>query len=121
MLIANGAEVNAKNNNGYTPLHNAAGYSEAAVAKLLIDNGAEVNAKNKFGNTPLDIARKERNSEVAKLLADRAQAAPKGTEAKGKCGDVVVKLLNKALTKLAEIDGANASDKIREAIFHCTY
>ena len=46
MLIANGAEVNAKGDRGATPLHLAAGMNAAAVAKVLIANGAEVNAKD---------------------------------------------------------------------------
>ena len=92
MLIAKGAEVNAKSKRGSTPLHFAASENAAEVAKVLIAKGAEVNAKSRHGDTPLDIARKRGNSEVAKLLADKAQAAPKGTEAKGKCGETLTKI-----------------------------
>ncbi|PCJ54607.1 MAG: hypothetical protein COA79_21735 [Planctomycetota bacterium] len=52
-LIDNGADVNAINNDGTTPLHLAA-YSEAI--ELLIINGANINAINKEGDTPLMIS-----------------------------------------------------------------
>ena len=69
-LIANGAEVNAKNNFGWTPLHYAAQGKAAAAAKTLIDSGAEVNAKNEGGWTPLHWAAVLNAAEVAKLLID---------------------------------------------------
>ena len=62
--LVNGADVNAKDD-GWTPLHNAAGYSTKEMVELLISNGANVNAKNDDGWTPLhDAATKE----VAELL-----------------------------------------------------
>jgi len=62
--LANGANVNAKDD-GWTPLHNAAGYSTKEMVELLILNGANVNSKNEDGWTPLhDAATKE----VAELL-----------------------------------------------------
>ena len=70
----------------------AAWKNAAEVAKLLIDNGAEVNAKSNNGSTPLDVAKRRNAAEVAELLADEAQAAPKGTEAKGKCGETLTKI-----------------------------
>ena len=59
LLIAKGANVNAKMDNGFTSLHWAAiapnaheGHKE--VAELLIAEGADVNAKDTFSETPLD-------------------------------------------------------------------
>ena len=50
-LIAAGANVNAQDSDGKSPLH----YVGASVenARLLIENGAEVNARNHRGDTPL--------------------------------------------------------------------
>ena len=67
-LIANGAEVNAKNKAGSMPLHNAAWNNAAPVAELLIANGAAVNAKTKNGQTPLDLAIREKNTAMQSLL-----------------------------------------------------
>ena len=54
-LIANGADVNAKAEDGITPLHCAAEENAAEVAKVLIEFGAAVNAKNNDGYTPTDM------------------------------------------------------------------
>mgnify|MGYP000480537135 FL=1 len=64
LLIAKGADVNAKNSVGQTPLQFAAGYGHKEIAELLIDNGADVNVKDDDGETPLDFA----DGETADLL-----------------------------------------------------
>jgi len=64
-LISKGADVNAKNDIGWTPLHQAAadtGHAEhdagkLEVAKILISNGANVNATDSRGLTPLNWAK----------------------------------------------------------------
>ena len=56
LLIAEGADVNAKNVVGQTPLHWAAMAGHKEIIELLIAAGAEVNAKTKRGDTPLDLA-----------------------------------------------------------------
>lgn len=56
-LLAKGADVNAKNNSGRTPLHIASLKGHKDVVQLLLDKGAEVNAANNSdGLTPLHHA-----------------------------------------------------------------
>ena len=54
--LATGADVNAKDKFGSTPMHTAARFGQKEVSELLIAKGADVNAKNNDGVTPLDAA-----------------------------------------------------------------
>ena len=53
ILIAKGAFVNARDDNGLTPLHDSAGYGHKETVELLIAEGADVNAKTDNELTPL--------------------------------------------------------------------
>ena len=56
-LLAAGAEVNAVDKDGDTPLHLASRYGREVVVGALLAAGAEVNAVDNNGKTPLDVAR----------------------------------------------------------------
>ena len=51
-----GVDVNAANERGDTPLHDAARLGYNSIVQLLTDQGADVNAKNKREQTPLSLA-----------------------------------------------------------------
>lgn len=78
LLVDAKANVNARNQDGETPLHEAAYLDAAAAAQVLLDAGASRTAKNSKGLTPYDIA-KERHNSVEPLLAPKRTqpAAPK--------------------------------------------
>ncbi|AFZ07220.1 serine/threonine protein kinase [Oscillatoria nigro-viridis PCC 7112] len=68
LLIAKGADVNAKGGCGWTPLHIAATLDRIKVAQTLIAKGADINAwtgSQYFNRTPLFFAG---SPEMAKLL-----------------------------------------------------
>lgn len=53
LLLARGADVNAKDGSGKTPLHRAAGNDCIKVVGLLLKHGAQINASDQSGATPL--------------------------------------------------------------------
>ncbi len=63
-----GAEVNAKNKYGNTPLHIAATENAHQTAEVLLIQDAEVNAKNEYGSTPLHIAAYKNAYQTAEVL-----------------------------------------------------
>lgn len=70
-LMRDGADINAKNTFGETPLHWAVCDGNTAIATLLIEKGANINAKNTFGDTPLHKAAYYRRPAIATLLIEK--------------------------------------------------
>lgn len=56
-LIKHGADVNAKGECGYTPLHMACQWGHVQLAKILIEHGADKNALNDEGQNAIDYAK----------------------------------------------------------------
>jgi hypothetical protein len=67
-LLAHGADVNAKDDIGSTPLHVAANNNAKEVVALLLANRADVNAKDIDDWTPLHMAANKNSKDVAALL-----------------------------------------------------
>ena len=67
-LIEEGADINAKDASGNTPLYYAIQQRNEDIAELLIAKGADVNAKNKSGQTALDIAIDQDHTGIVELL-----------------------------------------------------
>ena len=63
-----GADVNAKDNEGVTPLHLATWKNASAIVEVLLKGGADANAKDNEGRTPLQDAVSEKSAMVEVLL-----------------------------------------------------
>lgn len=72
LLLDFGADINAKNEYGYTPLHMCCQHisEELEASELLLRNGADINAQNAYKNTPLHLAARHNNLEVCKVLLE---------------------------------------------------
>ena len=69
-LLDGGADVNAPEEDGATPLHWAVRWDDLQAADLLLRAGADAGAANDYGVTPLSLACINRNAAmVGKLLA----------------------------------------------------
>jgi ankyrin repeat protein len=69
-LIDEGADVNAAQGDGTTPLHWAAYNLDTQLVRVLLAHGARPDAKNLFGASPLSEAVKAGNAELVALLLE---------------------------------------------------
>jgi cytohesin len=84
LLIAKGADVNAKDKYDMTPLHPAAGRGHKEVVELLIAKGADVNARDEDGDTPLDWADRRNQTATTALLRKHGGKTGEELKAEGK-------------------------------------
>jgi hypothetical protein len=97
LLIKNGAEVNARDKDGWTPLRVAAYNGRAEVVKLLLEGGADPTVRGNDGKSPLDVARERGQSEVARVIEEfiASRLAVLGVEAPelhvGEWGKMIVR------------------------------
>lgn len=70
-LLKEGADKDAVDEEGRTPLHFAAGYGELECVKALLDVGANIDALDNNQNTPLHYAAGYGQPESVKLLTER--------------------------------------------------
>jgi ankyrin repeat protein len=68
LLLDRGADVNARQQLGFTPLHAAAGNGDEAMADLLLARGADATLKSDDGKTPADVAAERGHTNLAERL-----------------------------------------------------
>lgn len=71
MLVHAGADVNARQQLGWTPLHGAADSGVRETVELLLEHGADLAATHDGGKTALDIAREKGHAGVVAVLEAR--------------------------------------------------
>jgi ankyrin repeat protein len=72
LLLARGADVNARYQNGYTALHAAAENGQVAMVQLLLEHGAQPFAAKDDGLTPLMLAEMQGFQQVAEMIRSAA-------------------------------------------------
>lgn len=73
LLVASGADVNARNKDGVSPLLIAVQKRNFAHVKFYADRGADINSADKAGDTPLTLAFKDGQA-MLEMLVNRTNA-----------------------------------------------
>jgi uncharacterized protein len=69
VLLAAGADVNAKTDIGSTPLHRAVYSEQIEIVRILLAHGADSKAADNYSETPLSKAQKSNLEAIAAILA----------------------------------------------------
>lgn len=79
-MLARGVSPDAKDYEGKTALHVAAGLGQMDVLRLLLEHHADVNAMSDYGDSPLALAVNNHQEGAQKMLAAAGARFVKGTE-----------------------------------------
>lgn len=114
LLLAHGAFVEAKANNGMTPLHLAVWYSirseDCSTVKTLLENNADCSAKDNEGMTPLNHLSKGPGSKKLQELLHRHLEEQRKRKALEACSETQAKMdqLEKELSKIVGLHDLKA-------------
>jgi ankyrin repeat protein len=75
LLVAAGADVDARQREDYTPLHEAAQHGDPELVELFLSAGADPTARLTNGQTPADTAEASGHHDLAVRLREVAEAA----------------------------------------------
>lgn len=72
VLMENGADINMKDANGFTPLHHTVARNtvDRPTFTFIIEHNADLNIRNNAGNTPLTIAAMKRYTDIVTTLLE---------------------------------------------------
>lgn len=80
LLLAAGADPNARQTGGYTAIFSAAAANRRDLIEILISHGAEPAIQNDFGQTAAGFARERNHTELAGWLESLSPARPTKTD-----------------------------------------
>jgi hypothetical protein len=122
VLLAAGADVNARDKHDDRPLHLAAEYGNADVVRVLLQRGADVNARGRMDRTPLHAAAEglagtqdvERRLQVARLLIARGANVNAKTRGGGFTPEWYAEgSRSRAIVDLLRASGSRGTDDVR--------
>ncbi|HUE87027.1 MAG TPA: ankyrin repeat domain-containing protein [Vicinamibacterales bacterium] len=126
-LLKHGADVNAAQGDGMTPLHWAATHGDLELSKMLLVAGANIRATTRInGYTPLFLAAREGNAGVVAALLD-AGADPQAVSATGStplmlaAGAGSIEAVERLLDAGAEIDARERARGQTALMFAAAY
>jgi ankyrin repeat protein len=112
-LIQKGADVNAAQSDGATPLHWAAYRLDADLVERLLKSGARAATQNRYGASPLGEAAKAANAKIVALLLKAGAAV----DAANKDGETALMLAARTGSKevMGQLIAAGANVNAHEA------
>ena len=67
-MVSVGANINARDDKGNTPLHYATMSKHVELVQVLVDSDADISLENDEGQTPLDLAINHNSLDVVNIL-----------------------------------------------------
>lgn len=116
LLIASGANLDHKDEDGYTPLHKTAWSGNTKEATILLDSGANPNIKDNWGRTPIHLAASRREKQFVDLLIAKSSADLNLLIAAAMGMDDIVKLLIHNRENINIKDLADGSTPLHNAL-----
>ena len=115
-LLAAGANINTKDNEGQSPLHLAAYNGGKDIVELLIKKGADLNARDFIGSTPLHDTSLEKGGEkLLEALDDETKSNLNWGDERKRTDEVDVEITEILISSGADI---NAIDSTKNTPLH---